>query len=220
MLKKDKNKTKYRLIFSEMILVTALAVIFLASCSSKGDIININESEADDPAPVTYDEETADTSTGTASDDEEPQEYEAAAVHVCGAVRNSGVYLLAAGSRTADAIEAAGGFSEDADEDYLNLASFVADGSKIYVPTVEESVSMPDPKASSEGFFNSNSHLININTADEKTLKTIAGIGDSRARDIINYRETHGEFKTVEDIMKVSGIKKKLFEKIKDLITV
>lgn len=219
MLKTNKNESRLSGIKKFLFIVTVMLI--LPSCSDRGEIIDINEKYTEEASSTDDDGSEAASGTAVSSFTEEgSQEAEPVTVHVCGAVKNSGVYSLEEGSRIADAIKKAGGFSDEADETYLNLALRVSDGSKIYVPTIDESASMPELNSSGEGAADSNSRLVNINTADENTLKTIAGIGDSRARDIINYREMHGEFKTVEDIMKVKGIKKKLFDRIKDLITV
>ena len=134
-------------------------------------------------------------------------------VHVCGAVREPGVVALKAGSRAEDALLSAGGFLEEADQSYVNLAAFVEDGEKLYFPTVQEAEKLADE---AEGIKKG---LVNINTADEKELCTLPGIGSARAKDIISYRETNGGFERIEDIMKVSGIKESAYEKLKDKIT-
>lgn len=140
----------------------------------------------------------------------EPEEAEIW-VYVCGAVNRPGVVKLPPGSRWSDALEAAGGFREDAGTDYVNLAARVSDGEKLYFPTAEEC-----ERTEEEG----GSGLVNINTADAGRLCTLPGIGESRAADIIHFRETQGPFENCEDIMKVSGIKTSVYSKIKDLITV
>ncbi|MCR4651105.1 MAG: helix-hairpin-helix domain-containing protein [Lachnospiraceae bacterium] len=159
-------------------------------------------------------------------------------VHVCGAVISPGVYEIQAGDRVADCIEMAGGFTDDAGRDALNLALSVADGMKVYVPTVEECVSgdftindtgVIIAGGNTTGVLKSDDNttaggdskgLININTAGEEQLTTLTGIGKSRAASIIAYREEHGGFATIEDIMKVPGIKQSSFNKIKDKIIV
>ena len=133
-------------------------------------------------------------------------------VYVCGAVKNPGVVALPEGSRGYAALEAAGGFNEDAKTDYVNLAARLSDGEKLYFPTAEEINDFQQEEA--EG------GLIDINTADAATLCTLPGIGESRAADIINYRENQGRFETCEDIMKVPGIKTSVYQKICDKITV
>ena len=142
-------------------------------------------------------------------------------VYVCGAVVYPGVVRLKEGSRAADALEAAGGFGEDAATDYVNLAARVSDGEKLYFPRMEECQNRPLQweNAESAGEDGDN-RLININTADTEALCTLPGIGESRAADIIRYRENMGPFENCEEIMQVSGIKTSLYNKIRDLITV
>lgn len=133
-------------------------------------------------------------------------------VYVCGAVVTPGVVALPEGSRAEDALSAAGGFAEDAWRDYVNLAERVADGQKLYFPTLDEAESLVGQEA--------RDGLVNINTADVAMLCTLPGIGESRAKDIIAYREAHGAFGSCEEIMQVSGIKTSVYSKISDKITV
>lgn len=150
-------------------------------------------------------------------------------VYVCGAVNAPDVYELEPDSRIIDAVKKAGGFMSEAAEDYHNLAAPLSDGMKIYVPTiqeVEEGYSeIPEPGQISDGqteysFGDSKNGKVNINTADAAELKTLNGIGDKRAQDIIDYRESHGRFKKIDDIMLVPGIKNGIFSKICDDIEV
>lgn len=166
-------------------------------------------------------------------------------VHICGAVKNPGVYELTEGSRVMDAVKAGGGFLEEADQAACNLAQPVADGCQIYIMTKEESSSLeqavksagiqdakeaasfqPAPEAgdAADGAAapadGKDAGKVNLNTADASLLKTLPGIGDSRAAAILAYRQEHGPFGCIEDIMQVSGIKQAAFEKIKDRITV
>ena len=120
---------------------------------------------------------------------------------------------LPAESRAWDALEAAGGFAAEADRNAVNLAEPLTDGQKLYFPEKGEWEQTGSDQASSDG-------RININTADAAQLCTLPGIGTSRAEAIIAYRKQNGAFATVEEIMKVSGIKEGAFEKIKDRITV
>ncbi|MDR0963665.1 MAG: helix-hairpin-helix domain-containing protein [Clostridium sp.] len=135
-------------------------------------------------------------------------------VYVCGAVNHPGVVELPSGSRAEAAIIAAGGFAPNADIDYLNLAALVSDGDKLDIPTLEEAEAQAKQDAAIA------SGIVNINTADASLLGTLPGIGESRAADIIAYRETHGSFRTIEEIMNVSGIKEAAFNKIRDKICV
>lgn len=130
-------------------------------------------------------------------------------VYVCGKVKSPGVYELPYGARYADAIKAAGGVTKKGNLDSLNLAQKVSDGEKIEVLS-----------NSSQTSKSSDSKLININTADVSLLQTLSGIGKAKAEQIVSYRESHGNFKSIEEIMKVPGIKEGAFAKIKDSITV
>lgn len=153
------------------------------------------------------------------SREEAPVQY--CVVHVCGAVKDPGVYQLEAESRIYQAVAMAGGFCEDADGDYLNQADRVLDGMKIYVPTVEETENAGNLNDwAKSGGMEQESLLVNVNTADETLLCTLPGIGSSKAKSIIAYREKNGVFQKIEDIMNVEGIKEGLFQKIKDSITV
>ena len=133
-------------------------------------------------------------------------------VHVCGAVRDPGLKELPAGSRVWDALEAAGGFTEDADQDYVNLAGFPEDGQQLYFPTREEVL---DQKLGRE-----EQGKVDLNSADEARLCTLPGIGSSRAKAILKYRKEQGSFQSVEELLSVPGIKEGIYEQIRDLVTV
>ena len=135
-------------------------------------------------------------------------------IYVCGQVNTPGVYYLKTDARIADAIEAAGGATELACIQLLNLADSITDGQRIYVPSEDETGSSLI-SGSSAG-----NALVNINTADISQLTTLPGIGESRAQSIIAYREENGAYGAIEDIMNVSGIKESAFSKIKDYICV
>lgn len=144
-------------------------------------------------------------------------------VHVCGEVVNPGIYELPAGSRIYEAVKAAGGFTENASEESVNLASPIEDGVQIRIYSKEEAETLALGAASFDGFEASGEGkepVVNLNTATKEELMTLSGIGESRAEDIIRYREENGGFQNIEDIMKVSGIKDAAFQKIKDRITV
>lgn len=156
-------------------------------------------------------------------EDEEPGSVENCVVHICGAVNSPGVYTLEANSRIYQAVERAGGFREDADPDYLNQAGLIMDGMKIYIPTeseVENADGINSWWETEDGGMAKKSSLVNINTAGEDLLCSLPGIGSSKAKSIIAYREKNGAFQKIEDIMNVEGIKDGLFQKIKDSITV
>ena len=135
-------------------------------------------------------------------------------VYVCGEVRDPGVYELPEGSRITDAVEAAGGMTGDAAETYLNLAETLSDGQKIEVPSVEMAEALEEAAAQDT------SGLVNLNRATEAELMTLSGIGESKAKEIIRYRESSGGFQKPEDLMNIPGIKEGVFHKIRDQITV
>lgn len=144
-------------------------------------------------------------------------------VHVCGEVVNPGIYELPAGSRIYEAVKAAGGFTENAEEESVNLASPIEDGVQIRIYSKDEAETLAAGAAPFDGFEASGEGkepVVNLNTATKEELMTLSGIGESRAEDIIRYREENGGFQNIEDIMKVSGIKDAAFQKIKDRITV
>lgn len=135
-------------------------------------------------------------------------------VFVCGAVDHGCVVELPQGSRVEDALEAAGGFAPQAHREYLNLARVLVDGEKLYFPTVEEAEVLLQQEALAR------SGLVDINRADLSGLCTLPGIGESRAADIIAYREQQGLFSTVEDLLKVDCITESIYNKLADKITV
>lgn len=146
-------------------------------------------------------------------------------VDVDGAVASPGVYRLKEGARVSQAIDAAGGLTTEADVTGLNRASKVADGQKIYVPTVGEQqaaavTSGADIGASPTSGAGASSGLVNINTASAAELQTLSGIGPSMAQSIIDERTQNGAFASVDDLMRVSGIGEKKLAKIKDCICV
>ena len=159
--------------------------------------------------------ENADTTNAETSF--EAAEPETIVVYVCGAVERAGIYELTSSARIADALEAAGGFSDEADVSYVNLAEHVTDGQRIYFPKEGEvacRVSSDSERVSME-----ENVLVDINTADENTLITLPGIGSSRAKQIIEYRNSHGGFSNKEDIKNVSGIGDSIYENLEKYIT-
>ena len=135
-------------------------------------------------------------------------------VHICGEVNNPGVYELAEGSRIFEAVEAAGGFTEEAAQASLNLAQVISDEEQIVILTQDEAAE----KARMER--EQAAGIVNLNTASKEQLMTLTGIGESRAEDILRYRQESGGFQNIEEIMSVPGIKESAYLKIKDSITV
>lgn len=153
-------------------------------------------------------------------------------VDIKGAIKVPQVVPVTPGMRVHDVVEMAGGVTGEADQSQVNLAQLATDQMVIYVPKVGEEVSpstealVADSKVTesavseSSGDGTSDGDLVNINTADTTMLQTLSGIGEKRAADIINYRETNGLFETVDDLDQVSGIGEKTMEKLRPLITV
>ncbi|MBO8168800.1 MAG: helix-hairpin-helix domain-containing protein [Thermoanaerobacteraceae bacterium] len=139
------------------------------------------------------------------------------AIHVVGAVKYPGVYYLQSGNRVIDAVNLAKPLPE-ADINRLPLAKKVVDGQTIQVPRIGDNFGESAQTAGKDA-KQPESGKISINNANQKQLETLPGIGEVYAKRIIEYRETHGGFKTLEELKEVSGIGDKTFEKLKDLIT-
>lgn len=196
-----------------IVILAALLSPLLCGCSrTKGEALMIGSGSETAAEPVPAAETKADSQKAALA--EEPQIQPEIIVYVCGAVNRPGVVTLSAGSRAEDALKAAGGFSEEADVDFINLADWLTDGQKLYFPTEEESSGLAEAQGQDCG------GRININTADAAALCTLSGIGESRASDIIDYREQNGSFSEIQDIMKVPGIKESVYNKISGKITV
>lgn len=144
-------------------------------------------------------------------------------VHVGGAVVAAGVYTLPVGSRVLDAIEAAGGFSLQANTEGINLAAYLEDGERIQIPIL---AATPAPSKNTEIDITSdfkpvdNINLINLNTANQQELETLPGIGPVLAQEIIAYRELNGSFSDIDEILNVKGIGTAKYEQIRELVTV
>jgi competence protein ComEA len=146
-------------------------------------------------------------------------------VHVVGAVQSPGVYQIEMGARINDAVELAGGATDEADLNQLNLAAKVRDEEQIFVPSkLSETVSppsspvrssVPTPQSPTGRSFPTARQPINLNTATSKQLQTVPGIGPVTAQRIIDYRRTHGRFSTVDDLIAVKGIGQKTLEEIR-----
>ncbi|MGN0342851.1 MAG: helix-hairpin-helix domain-containing protein [Roseburia sp.] len=155
--------------------------------------------------PDTQDTETVDTGNSV-------REPAPCYVYICGAVEEPGVYEVPEGTRICDVILAAGGLTEDAAQETVNQAEPVTDGEMIRIPSQQEELmaaeaAEQDPR-------------VDINSATAEELMTLPGIGESKAESIIAYREEHGGFSDIEDLMNISGIKEGVFDKIKDYIRV
>ena len=148
-------------------------------------------------------------------------------MHITGAVKNEGIVEVKENSRINDAINAAGGTTEEADLSDVNLAYEIEDGQKIYIPSVKDKEEQKEVIISEAGEKvlegqkdRSESKKVNINTATKEKLTELPGIGSSTASKIITYREENGKFKNIQDIKNVSGIGESKYESIKDYISI
>ena len=168
---------------------------------------------------------------GESTKAETSQEQDLIGVHVTGAVRYPDrVYLMPYGSRVEDAIEMAGGAGAGADLSLLNLADYVYDGQRLYVPrkgesSVAEETQKTEAAAGQKGSQKASqgeqsSNLTNLNSATKIELMELPGVGETMAQRIIDYREQNGPFQTIEELMNVQGIGQTRFDKLKALITV
>lgn len=188
-----KNMLKYA-----FIVVFIVFCGFLYSCKENASVINYYDASENATQELAF----------NATDNNKTECY----VYVCGCVNNPGVYKVFSDTRIYTAIELAGGFTEEACSSGINMAGFIKDGQTIYVSSVAEE--------ESKKALESKDIKININTATKEQLMKLAGVGESKAEDIIAYRKKNGAFNSIEDIMKISGIKNAAFEKIKDNICV
>ncbi|MEY8524599.1 hypothetical protein D7X98_04465 [bacterium 1XD8-76] len=223
------------------------AACLLAGCGSEGELLSeLRAEKAKEPesAPSLDAEAPAEEPVETSAAQEEEKEAGGGSekveepasiyVHVCGAVERPGVYEMPLGSRFYEAVETAGGFAEDACRDYLNMAEPLADGSRLEIPTAESIrageektekeysyYTVPEtPAAQSESAGGSDAGLVNINTADIAGLCALPGVGEGRAKAIIEYREKQGGFQKKEDIMQVSGIGEKMYARMEEYLRV
>ena len=148
---------------------------------------------------------------------EEVVEQDLITVDVKGAVKSPGIYDLPVGSRINDAVQKAGGLTDNADSKSINLAQRISDEALVYVPTKEEATSQ---EAHSNASNTKENKKVNLNKASLEELKQVKGLGAKRAQDIIDHRETNGKFKSVDELKKVSGIGAKTIEKLKEYVTV
>lgn len=206
-----------------MLLSIALFTgIFCAGCGARSDEILLESQEDTSDTVEETEQEEREMTDEIPSVTPEPQEI---FVDVCGAVNQPGVYEMDPDSRVFQAIEAAGGMTEEASGISVNQAQPLSDGQQVYVPTVQEAEegsfvpAVPETTGTGES-MGTEDGIVNLNIADAETLKTLSGIGDSKAQAILAYREEHGGFSSIEEIMQVPGIKESTFSMIKDKIAV
>lgn len=209
-------------------LLAASVLLFGSGCGVKDEVLilpidDMAETVEESTIPTAEDELTGldNAKETTVMESAEEETVSVISVYVCGAVAEACVVELPEGSRAEEALALAGGLREDAARDYVNLAMRLSDEQMLYFPTASEAEKMGGvmPESSAQTSV-PETGLVNINTAGIQELCTLPGIGESRARDIVAYRDAHGAFAATEEIMEVSGIKDNVYSKISDRITV
>ncbi|MFS0635808.1 helix-hairpin-helix domain-containing protein [Mesobacillus foraminis] len=202
--------------------VYLLAAALLAAVLLYPYLFNSEEEEVRD-LPEEWSVETKDE--GKAQAKEKPEQENEVSVpmmaDIKGAVKKPGVYDVYQGERVIDLIEKAGGLTNKADTASINFAMKIGDEMAIYIP--EKGGQGPPAgqiPVSGGGESTGNSQKVNLNSASASELETLPGIGPSKSAAIIEFRETSGAFKTVDDLKLISGIGDKTFEKLRELITV
>lgn len=211
---------KFRHKTAKSVLFGTLIVVFICGCGKS----TVSYIDTDMAQPM----ESEIKSQETQSDQEievtqtEVKKKQEVCVYICGCIKQPGVYFLETGSRVCDILALAGGFTENAATDYWNQARLLSDGEMIYIPTKEEAKNqnLSQISKSNEISEKDTQEKVNINTASKEELMKIPGVGETRAEQILAYREEHGVFSKVSDIKQVSGIKDGVFDKIKDYIVV
>ena len=196
------------------LLVFMPVLVMMSGCNNNAPELYLVDSEM--TPSVSYDVATSEESL-----DDLSSQINTVFVHISGEVCVPGVYELNQGSRLFDAVSLAGGFTEDAAQDYCNLALILEDASKYYIPTVSEAQQLKEQELCTENqklsHYDSEGRL-NINLATKEELMGLSGIGASRADSIIAYRDEHGQFGSTEEIKNVSGIKEALYSQIAEYI--
>lgn len=203
---KEKIKDKKTLIIAIATISLIFIIIKLIDINYQKE--NTNNTQ-ENHLPIAADENTQET------------DEEKIVVYITGEVVNQGVIELKYGSRISDAIEKAGGLTQSANINNVNLAYKLEDGQKIYIPNIneEETEIIKDEEDGAIG-SGKTEEVININKATQVELQKLQGIGESLSKSIIDYREENGRFKTVEEIMNVPGIGESKFNNIKEQIKV
>lgn len=215
-----RKSKKYYMIMP--VAVLTVCGMFFFGCAGESD-------KRESITPIEVSEEQKDTEEKKAEKEGENQGKESVVyVHVCGQVNVPGVYELPEGSRIYEAVAAAGGMTNQAAGERLNQAAAVEDGQQIYVLSKEEAAKDAESAggeagvldASIPGMPQAEDGKVNLNTATAEELMTLSGIGEAKAEAILRYREEHGGFQKVEELMEVEGIKEGVFHKIKEQVKI
>jgi competence protein ComEA len=210
------NKRSNRIIFILCIIIAIQTIYFL----SRDDITKDNQEWTEIAESGQQDLAVEQQEKGGVEDEDQSISY--IKVHIAGQVNNPGVIALEPGARVEDAINMAGGLTPQGDITHINLAAILQDQDKVYIPSTEEVEAHPDAfeAVQGSGMKAGGSGLVNINRASAQELEQLPGIGPVKAQSIIEYRDKNGYFTKIDDIINVSGIGEKTFERIKDSITI
>lgn len=223
------NKKRFQKIAVSVAGVLSFVICgFLYSCTYKGNTVyTIEQSEFGTGQEVSGQDASGQEVSGRTEEaewvSETNSQLQQVFVYVCGNVVNPGVYGASPEARVYELIDMAGGASENGCLEALNLAEHIYDGQKLYVPDYDEYASGTEWQYNEENSGageDTGTGLVNINTADVQLLMTLPGVGQSRAQAIVDYRNEHGSFECIEDIMNVNGIKEGAFSKLRDYICV
>jgi competence protein ComEA len=198
-------------LFIGLILLVAIGAYYFIHLEGDGGGTQVSNDWIEEELPIDSNE------SPSLELEENPQEEENLVVDVKGAIKSPGVYEMKLGDRVIDVIEQAGGLHENADSNNINFAMKLVDEMVLYIPIVGEEKIIEPTVGSVQ---NQGDGKVNLNKASEAELQTLTGVGPAKATAIIEYRDQNGGFKKVEEIMEISGIGEKTFEKFKDQITV
>lgn len=215
---KKKNLFKYIIIFTVTVIPFAFGAIRINDSEGE-DALNFIESNVDIVEGESMESEVSNTSNDeeTLESHSDEPEVKTIVIDISGEVVNPGVYHLPEGSRVNDAIDAAGGLTNDCDINYINRAEIIHDGLKIYIPSKDEETGYLGESVTRVASLYKDSS-IDINTAGSEELQKVPGIGPVTAEKIIEYRSANGKFSSIDDLLNISGIGPKTLEKMKGYI--
>ena len=213
---KDANTKVKIIIVSSIAIIMGTIGLYIYKTYKEESDINFIDYNTELESNESISQETTNENMNT--NEENDKEKEKIIVHITGEVKYAGVVVLKEGDRIVDAIEAAGGETDNADLNKLNLAYIVSDGDKIYVPNKNEEIG--NITTVNEEINSEEQSTININTASLKELMELPGIGEVTANKIIEYRTQNGKFSTIEELKNVPGIGSSKFENLKEKIRV
>lgn len=217
---------KHLIMIVVVFFIGITGVVFYMNRSNDSELVDCDtqisySEEADSNSKEATDKDNNSKEASTSSKDNKNKKIY---VHICGEVNEPGVYELKEDARVIDAIDAAKGLTKAASQQSVNQAEKLEDSQQIYIPSikeVKEDVNQSVKSSNSNSSINNEGNgKVNINTASQEELTTLPGIGVAKAQKIIAYRQQNGSFSKIEDIMKISGIKEGLFNKISENITV